>query len=608
VNDTVSNRLYPWLSQNGEHAVSGDTDIVVDALLVSANGGGAKWDGDTRIYYGLHIGQGLMTWAFGDAEPKPVDGPTWIGGNEIAASGGRHAIGRPDRGVMLDDGRTLHNYRNPTISDDGRWLACLNAANQALSLVDLTAEMLAPQLIDPRPCAQPRFGGTTLAWECEAQIYGIGDVGNPDLIARAMAQGGDRLSVPGLRHFKPCPIWIPELGILLVASHTDDSLIVSHWASVMGWVIHRGVIDQGYYHARPRGKDVRLLYTVDGALKDYALFVAGSIDLRPQAPQPNPDPLPDMPFVVDPHGVVEDVWPWLVTGCTAVSPDGSTVWMHKVPDDPTWGEHWDRDAALVGHLADNSGSGPYYLDGPRLWMPRRCVSGYSQSYVTEYRWADGLHTTVPVTIRVDVGYGRYNGVEVRVRQIYDPRSPDPHNSKRMMGYQERNYLNAQGLIRFERYHDDTDGNTLLEPAMTAQPWPVVKDGIYVEPRRPKPYGPILPTPPEKPMSLTGQQVAQLLHAWPWDVDVDHMEHFRENVWKRDQGGDVPSRGALAYYHREVAAAVVDFFNQLGRLPPANIPAQYAAEWNQAFDRGTAAAIAAYRREIQPDPEDNPNPQ
>jgi hypothetical protein len=115
-----------------------------------------------------------------------------------------------------------------------------------------------------------------------------------------------------------------------------------------------------------------------------------------------------------------------------------------------------------------------------------------------------------------------------------------------------------------------------------------------------------PLPEPKPMSLTVQQVHEAFRALPWDVDVAHLARFRDNVWKRDQGGDVPSRGALAYYHREVFAAIVERFDAMGRLP-AGPPEQVFAEWDGAFTLGTDRAIAAYRREIQPDPEDNQDP-
>jgi hypothetical protein len=109
------------------------------------------------------------------------------------------------------------------------------------------------------------------------------------------------------------------------------------------------------------------------------------------------------------------------------------------------------------------------------------------------------------------------------------------------------------------------------------------------------------------MSLTVQQVHDAFAALPWDVDVAHLERFRENVWKRDQLADVPSRGALSYYHRFVFATIVERFQAMGRLP-GGPPEQVFAEWDQAFTAGTDRAIAEYRREIPPDPEDVPNPQ
>jgi hypothetical protein len=135
------------------------------------------------------------------------------------------------------------------------------------------------------------------------------------------------------------------------------------------------------------------------------------------------------------------------------------------------------------------------------------------------------------------------------------------------------------------------------PVPIPEPPPVNPPLPPVLPDPPKP-----PTPPEKPVSVTPQQIHDTLAQWPWDVDVDHLARFRDNVWKRDQGGDVPSRGALAFYHRGVGAAIAQRCIDLGR------GLNGAEEWNHAFDLGTDAAINAYKAQIGPGPEDGQDPQ
>lgn len=110
------------------------------------------------------------------------------------------------------------------------------------------------------------------------------------------------------------------------------------------------------------------------------------------------------------------------------------------------------------------------------------------------------------------------------------------------------------------------------------------------------------------MSLSVNDVIHWFRDLPWanDVDVQFLERYRQQVWKRDQGGDVPSRGALAYYHREMFGAIVERFNNIGRLP-AGPPEQFAAETVQAFEIGLQRAITTYRTFQEPGPEDVVDP-
>lgn len=110
------------------------------------------------------------------------------------------------------------------------------------------------------------------------------------------------------------------------------------------------------------------------------------------------------------------------------------------------------------------------------------------------------------------------------------------------------------------------------------------------------------------MSLSVNDVIHWFRDLPWsnDVDVEFLEKYRQQVWKRDQGGDVPSRGALAYYHREMFGAIVERFNTIGRLP-GGTDQQFATETIQAFEIGLQRAIAAYRAAQPPGPEDQADP-
>lgn len=180
----------------------------------------------------------------------------------------------------------------------------------------------------------------------------------------------------------------------------------------------------------------------------------------------DPPPLPDTPFVVDPTGVVEDIADWLFSPDQGpdvhLSPDGNVRFFCKSDegsgDGPGAhiGEHWDRADGYIGHLEDASmgrriyqgkpvsaetivklfpndhaqvwASLPLYRnwwrDGARVWLPRRCVSGYSLKYATDFLFNTGeVHPNVLIEIRVDVGHGVIRGQPVRVRGAYIS-SPD----------------------------------------------------------------------------------------------------------------------------------------------------------------------------------------
>jgi hypothetical protein len=129
--------------------------------------------------------------------------------------------------------------------------------------------------------------------------------------------------------------------------------------------------------------------------------------------------------------------------------------------------------------------------------------------------------------------------------------------------------------------------------------PVPRDVITPPPPPPPPDPIPIPNPPKppEPKMVTPQQILASAQRWPWDFDVQFLARFRDNVWLRDQGGDVPSRGALAYYHRGINAAFVQRCIEVGHdlVSPD--------DWGPVFERGTRDALAAYKREQGPGPED-----
>lgn len=133
--------------------------------------------------------------------------------------------------------------------------------------------------------------------------------------------------------------------------------------------------------------------------------------------------------------------------------------------------------------------------------------------------------------------------------------------------------------------------------------PPAPDPIPPPPLPPVPPFPNPPKPPEPPpMSVTTQQLANALNV-PFDVYVDHLAQYRDQVWKRDQGGDVPSRGAMAYFDSNFFTAIAQEIVRRDRLPGGQTPQAFAADWNTLADLGVARAIGAYKREQQPGPED-----
>lgn len=256
-----------------------------------------------------------------------------------------------------------------------------------------------------------------------------------------------RSSVPGLvnpRQLGPTHRFVGEN-----ASGTDRNIVTD--------LDTHDVLDlwSGAYSPLPRGAyvDETHLAVVTSGGSGVRLATFAVSDLRP--PATVPAPLPDVPWTTDPHGVAEDVWPWIANNATALSPDGRVAWILKSDEanveGQTHGEHWDSDATYVGHLEDSSSGYRWYaaqhkrvnaIDwvnmgepepwaslplerncfdaGARLWLPRRCVTGYRQKFTTNIRWAPSgyVQPNIPMETIVDVGYARFGGREAFVRGVY----------------------------------------------------------------------------------------------------------------------------------------------------------------------------------------------
>jgi hypothetical protein len=204
-----------------------------------------------------------------------------------------------------------------------------------------------------------------------------------------------------------------------------------------------------------------------------------ALPLPPAPPVVEPPPvLPDIEWTTDPDGVVEDIWPWIANNATALSPDGRVAWILKSDErnveGQTCGEHWDSDDTLIGHLEDSSTGYRWWAagqkrvnaidwvnlgepepwfnlplerncfdDGARLWLPRRCVSGYRRSFITNIRWSPSgyVQPNIPMETRVDVGYARFNGREAFVRGVYSSSGDGGHTFN-----DEVNYYGPSGWV------------------------------------------------------------------------------------------------------------------------------------------------------------------
>jgi hypothetical protein len=230
--------------------------------------------------------------------------------------------------------------------------------------------------------------------------------------------------------------WASAKACIILENFPATSLVVGWWAEQNSFVV-AGSANLG--HTTPCQIHVVPASTVRTSIPD---------------PQPEPDPV-DIPFVIDPDGVIPDTLPRMKGSATTVR--GDILWLHKNGDYVNWGAWHDYDDKFIGLLADSStgemlpGGGPksMYLKGPHVWLPRRAYTGWKDSYDTQFVWIDGAWAIVRVNVRTDVGHGMYNGVPVDLCHTYDPRSVDPKNPKRKAGFLEKTYSNDEEMVRWE---------------------------------------------------------------------------------------------------------------------------------------------------------------
>jgi hypothetical protein len=93
----------------------------------------------------------------------------------------------------------------------------------------------------------------------------------------------------------------------------------------------------------------------------------------------------------------------------------------------------------------------------------------------------------------------------------------------------------------------------------------------------------------------------------FDVYLRALRIYQAQLWVRDRGTDMPSAGAMAYYDSNFFQAIGQEVARRDRLPGGPTPEAAAADWNALADIGVARAIAAYKREQGPGPEDGQDP-
>lgn len=199
----------------------------------------------------------------------------------------------------------------------------------------------------------------------------------------------------------------------------------------------------------------------------------------------------DMPFSIDPHGVITDVADRIKRSCGIIQ--GDVGFQHK-GDAKDWGAwlKFDGLSRWIGLWADGSGADDGKSD--KTWMSPCCPwFPFEIGGATDPRWAlynadfDWENPSLPNTnenvfVSWWVGYGRRMGRVVTMCHAFHSLKPDPHNQKRLMGYLEFDFYDENGNVWWENWHQDDEGNWVL--IQVAQPYPVVPvtEGFPAVPR------------------------------------------------------------------------------------------------------------------------------
>lgn len=466
------NIWFPRLSPSGDHLVGGNHPIFEDGVLIATDGTHAVYETEDSIVYELHDSEGLMRWWRGSGISRVLSA-VGIGGNHIAAAPRMVAIDRFDPvRVILSDGRVFLGEFDPQLSDDGRWLATRRHDNGLILVRDLSNPTTSAREIAVAQRIAMR--NTSLCWELDGRIFGIGDVSNPAL-------GYNELTVRGEACYKPIPVW--NGARLYVLCHTQHNHLLVVWGTSMGWVVHEGATDgeqdARYWpsHSAQGHPVVRCVTSLAGAPIDVPIDVSTRlVDLSIK---------PDSPFVGDPNGVIPDVLPRLRRGTQG--DDGRMLWQHK-GDGSFDGAHLDYDDKWIGLYddgpeADQRTANKGWMSVPHLWMARRVTSGWWALYNTEFLWEDGSSTNENVFVANYVGHGVYQGVPADQCHVFHSLKPDPLNSARLEGFLEFDFYNeAGGNQRWEEWHQDANGHWYLN--RVTQPYPKVP-GPMTPPWRPQ---------------------------------------------------------------------------------------------------------------------------
>jgi hypothetical protein len=229
-------------------------------------------------------------------------------------------------------------------------------------------------------------------------------------------------------------------------------------------------------------------------------------------PEPEPEPLPDIPWTPD-HTRTVDMLDYVTAATSARIDRGDgtgELWLHKSQERPNWGENWDYDRDYIGFVEDRSTGtrmvsmerpkthshtnttrnrlspeeilernargenlgdyrtlplAGYTWRGNRVWMPRHVTGARTLDFRTDYVWWDEpqyggvweIWKGMRVASTIQTGYARFNGHDVYARQVYFKNNGD----------YEANYWGPHGWIAFTAYH--VDGSEELAARRVAPP-------------------------------------------------------------------------------------------------------------------------------------------